>query len=428
MYLKGEGSPLSVEEALNLPDIWIRATSQIFFSIGVCMGTLTSFGSYKEQDKPIIMDALIIAGTNSFVSFMSGFAVFSIVGYLNHIGAQEKGTGGGTGLAFVAFPAAITKLGVPNFWAVLLFLTLFTLGVDSAFSWVEAASTVIYDTESGRKINRMLIAGLICFFGCLCSIVFSSNFGFDALDVVDFYLAAYLLVPLGILQCTSVGWVFQVKETIAKADDKEKIKKSFLILTVGYWASLVIFGILGFFAFYSHNYVAAILLIVFIFISIIVSWKVSGLPFMQYYDEILFCGTRHMARVMTRLSYADRDRKAWWKKPFELYWGLCIKFIIPGGLWWMLMMSFRARMDDGGYGDYHVSWNYIGMVFPILGFILFIVPVFKPTASEQDEKECEDAINKMFYGKGLDDKKPTDGPTDNNKVAQDPDEKAGLPA
>lgn len=47
MYIKGKGSPLSVSEALDLPDIWIRATSQIFFSIGVCMGIMTSFGSYN---------------------------------------------------------------------------------------------------------------------------------------------------------------------------------------------------------------------------------------------------------------------------------------------------------------------------------------------------------------------------------------------
>jgi len=212
MYIKGKNSPLSVSEALDLPDIWIRATSQIFFSIGVCMGIMTSFGSYNPQDKPIIADSLIICFTNSFVSFMSGFAVFSVVGYLKHIGAQEDGTGGGTGLAFVAFPAAITKLGVSNLWAVILFITLFTLGVDSAFSMVEAASTVIYDTGAGKKVNRMIIALSICLLGLCCLIVFCSNFGQEALDVVDFYLTAYLMVLLGILQCSSVGWVFHVNE------------------------------------------------------------------------------------------------------------------------------------------------------------------------------------------------------------------------
>ena len=37
-----------------------------------------------------------------------------------------------------------------NAWAILLGLTLFLLGVDSAFSMVEAAATVINDTETYR--------------------------------------------------------------------------------------------------------------------------------------------------------------------------------------------------------------------------------------------------------------------------------------
>jgi len=211
------------------------------------MGIMTSFGSYNPQDKPIIMDSLIICFTNSFVSFLSGFAVFSVIGYLKYIGSDETGTGGGTGLAFVAFPAAITKLGAPNFWALVLFITLFTLGVDSAFSMVEAASTVIYDTGAGKKVNRMVIAFAICILGCTCSIVFCSNFGFEVLDVVDFYLTVYLMVLLGILQCTSVGWIFQVSE---KLQEKPQLKKSFKVLTIGFWGSLVVYGFLGFVVFH----------------------------------------------------------------------------------------------------------------------------------------------------------------------------------
>jgi len=36
-----------------------------------------------------------------------------------------------------------------NFWAILFAVTLFTLGIDSAFSLVEAVSTVLADTSAG---------------------------------------------------------------------------------------------------------------------------------------------------------------------------------------------------------------------------------------------------------------------------------------
>lgn len=67
--------------------VWAAAVGQIFFSIGVCMGIMTSYGSYNPVKKPIIMDNMIICLTNSSVSFISGFAVWAIVGYL-----QEKGS------------------------------------------------------------------------------------------------------------------------------------------------------------------------------------------------------------------------------------------------------------------------------------------------------------------------------------------------
>ena len=62
--------------------IWGDAAGQIFFSIGVCMGIMTSYGSYNDIRKPIIMDNLIISLCNSCLSFIAGFAVWSVVGYL----------------------------------------------------------------------------------------------------------------------------------------------------------------------------------------------------------------------------------------------------------------------------------------------------------------------------------------------------------
>lgn len=65
--------------------MWADAIGQIFFSIGVCLGILTSYGSYNGKKKPIIADAFIISLGNSLVSFVSGFAVWGIVGYLSKL-------------------------------------------------------------------------------------------------------------------------------------------------------------------------------------------------------------------------------------------------------------------------------------------------------------------------------------------------------
>ena len=67
------------------PTIWTEACAQIFFSIGVCMGVMTSYASYNPVDKPIIGDAFKVAFGNSLFSFFAGFAVFSVAGYLKFL-------------------------------------------------------------------------------------------------------------------------------------------------------------------------------------------------------------------------------------------------------------------------------------------------------------------------------------------------------
>ena len=55
--------------------------------------------------------------------------------------------GGGPGLAFITFSDAFLRLDASPFWAAMLFLMLFLLGIDSEFGTMEAAVTPIFDAE-----------------------------------------------------------------------------------------------------------------------------------------------------------------------------------------------------------------------------------------------------------------------------------------
>lgn len=149
VYLTGEDGS-SVTNSLQKPDIWTDAIGQIFFSLSICLGVMTSYGSYNRRDKPVIQDNFIIAISNSIISFISGFTVFSIIGYLRKSGNPVSRQVATFGLAYVALPTAAAEMPWSNFWNLLLFITLFTLGIDSAFSMVEAISTVLHDTPTGK--------------------------------------------------------------------------------------------------------------------------------------------------------------------------------------------------------------------------------------------------------------------------------------
>lgn len=200
---------------------------------------MTSYGSYNEVKKPIILDSFIISCCNCGFSFIAGFAVWSIVGYLEKQGTLKETKTSSVGLAFITYPTAIDLMPGSNIWAFLLGCTLFMLGIDSSFSAIEATSTVICDTAWGGVVPRSFVAFVLCIFGFMGSIPFCTNWGFTLFDVVDHYLCAYLLLMIGILQAFGCGWFFDAAPNMAKSDGH---RKSILMLSISYWTLLLLIG------------------------------------------------------------------------------------------------------------------------------------------------------------------------------------------
>ncbi|XP_035693852.1 sodium- and chloride-dependent glycine transporter 2-like [Branchiostoma floridae] len=92
-------------------------------------------------------DTLIVALTNCATSVFAGFVIFSILGHMAlKLGVTVPEVAkSGFGLAFVAYPEALTLLPVSPLWAIIFFLMLFTLGLDSQFTIVETVATAICD-------------------------------------------------------------------------------------------------------------------------------------------------------------------------------------------------------------------------------------------------------------------------------------------
>ena len=68
---------------------------------------MTSYGSYNPTEKPIIMDSFIISISNCSFSFLAGFAVWAVVGYLEGQGKLDRSSQSGVALAFYTYPTAI---------------------------------------------------------------------------------------------------------------------------------------------------------------------------------------------------------------------------------------------------------------------------------------------------------------------------------
>ena len=70
-----------------------------------------------------------------------GFVVFAILGYVAH----EEGVSvsvvasGGSGLAFIVFPTALALLPAPQFFSLVFFVMLLSLGLGSVVALVEVS-------------------------------------------------------------------------------------------------------------------------------------------------------------------------------------------------------------------------------------------------------------------------------------------------
>jgi solute carrier family 6 dopamine transporter-like protein 3 len=79
---------------------------------------------------------LLTSCINSLTSFISGFVIFSVLGYMSEkLGKDisEVATEG-PGLVFIVYPEAIATMPGSTFFAIIFFMMLLTLGLDSSVS------------------------------------------------------------------------------------------------------------------------------------------------------------------------------------------------------------------------------------------------------------------------------------------------------
>ncbi len=202
-----------VWSALLDPEVWLQAIAQVFFTLSLAFGVMIAYSSYRDEQEDVARDTWITALANSAISLLSGFVVFGVLGYM----AQQTGESltelasqKSVGLAFVAFPKAIELMPLAGVFGLFFFLILLTLGIDSAFSLVEAVNAGVQDKTDRWHVSQ--VAFIVASVAFLLGIIFTTGAGLYLLDVVDHFITTYNLVIIGLVEAVLIGWVYGAEE------------------------------------------------------------------------------------------------------------------------------------------------------------------------------------------------------------------------
>uniref|UniRef100_A0A8C6TME5 Transporter n=1 Tax=Neogobius melanostomus TaxID=47308 RepID=A0A8C6TME5_9GOBI len=194
-YLKPDWSKLGEAQ------VWIDAGTQIFFSYAIGLGALTGcvhVGPYQQWDQ-----------------FFAGFVVFSVLGFM----AAEQGVDiskvaeSGPGLAFIAYPKAVTLMPLAPLWAALFFFMLLILGLDSQFVGVEGLITGIMDMLPPKSVvgslQREVVAAICCLICFLIDMSMVTEGGMYVFQLFDYYSASGItLLWQAFWECVVIAWVY----------------------------------------------------------------------------------------------------------------------------------------------------------------------------------------------------------------------------
>ncbi|XP_016096085.1 sodium- and chloride-dependent GABA transporter 2-like [Sinocyclocheilus grahami] len=196
------------------PQVWMDAGTQIFFSYGICLGSLTALGSYNKFNNDCYKDCFRLCLLNSSTSFIAGFAIFSVLGFM----AQEQGVDiadvvqSGPGLAFIAYPRAVSMMPLPQLWAVCFFLMILMLGLDTQFVSLEAlimSVSDLYPTLIRRCHGREILLLLVCLVCFLIGLLMVTPGGLYVFQIYDhFSCSGASLLLLSVCQSVAIGWIY----------------------------------------------------------------------------------------------------------------------------------------------------------------------------------------------------------------------------
>lgn len=132
---------------------------------------------------------------------------------------------GGTGVAFVSYPDAISKMEfVPQLFAATFFFMLFVLAIGSNVGMSICLMTAIRDKFRRLSHARVAVAIAVVQFGI--GLLYTTEGGQFLLNLVDYFGVSMVIYVLAIAELITFGWIYGVSRICSDAEFMLGIKTS----------------------------------------------------------------------------------------------------------------------------------------------------------------------------------------------------------
>jgi NSS family neurotransmitter:Na+ symporter len=209
-------------DALSQPRVYLAALGQAFFSLGLAMGVLATYGSYLPKHHHLPTAGMIIAFGDTLFAIVAATIIFPAVFSFGMSPDQ------GPGLAFVTLPEIFVRMTAGQIVGIAFFGLLVLAAITSSVALLEIpVASAIERWGLGRARSTILIGGTAFVLGVPSSLGFGllsgiKLAGFPILDGVDFFASNILLPLSGLAIALFAGWHWREADAVEAVGLRQK--------------------------------------------------------------------------------------------------------------------------------------------------------------------------------------------------------------
>lgn len=191
----------------------LLALGQAFFSLGIGMGIMITYGTYVDKNTSLIGTSAAICGTDTLIALVAGITIFPIVF------AYNLAPNAGPSLIFKSLPLAFGHMPLGQLFGTLFFIMLTFAAWTSAIALLEPMVMYLTEKTGWSRHKAAAAAGFVAWLlsiGTVLSFNIAAHpifFGMNFFTFLD-YLTSSILLPIGgLLTAFFTGWVMYRTDT-----------------------------------------------------------------------------------------------------------------------------------------------------------------------------------------------------------------------